>query len=111
MPTMKTDIVETVSSDFTSEVAEWLEAFDQLLAAEGTVHAGDLLEVLRQRATEAGVTTSRQLTTHYCNTIPVAEELPYPGDRHIERRIKGLIRWNAMAMVHHQRSEERRVGK
>ncbi len=107
---MKTDIVEAVSSDFTSEVAEWLEAFDQLLASEGTVHAGDLLEVLRQRATDAGVTTSRNLTTHYCNTIPVEEELPYPGDRHIERRIKGLIRWNAMAMVHHQNKKDSGIG-
>ncbi len=38
-------------------------------------------------------------TTPYLNTIPVEEQPPYPGDRDIERRIKSLIRWNAMAMV------------
>jgi pyruvate dehydrogenase E1 component len=39
------------------------------------------------------------LNTPYVNTIPVEAEPPYPGDRELERRIKSLIRWNAMAMV------------
>ena len=44
--------------------------------------------------------TGRQSTnTPYVNTIPAAIEPPYPGDRELERRIKSLIRWNAMAMV------------
>ena len=40
-----------------------------------------------------------KVSTPYINTIPPEEEPPYPGDREIERRIKSLIRWNAMAMV------------
>jgi len=39
------------------------------------------------------------LVTPYINTIPVAQEPPYPGNRDLERRIKSMIRWNAMAMV------------
>ena len=42
---------------------------------------------------------SNTLNTPYVNTIAVEDEPPYPGDREIERRIKSLIRWNAMAMV------------
>jgi pyruvate dehydrogenase E1 component len=38
-------------------------------------------------------------TTPYVNTIPPELQPPYPGDRDIERRIKSIIRWNAMAMV------------
>lgn len=39
------------------------------------------------------------VNTPYLNTIPVEKEVPYPGDRELERRIKSFIRWNAMAMV------------
>ncbi len=41
------------------------------------------------------------LNTPYINTIPVEEQPPYPGDLEIERRIRNIIRWNAMAMVVH----------
>jgi pyruvate dehydrogenase E1 component len=51
-----------------------------------------------------------QLNTPYVNTIPVEEEVPYPGDRQLERRIKSLIRWNAMAMVHRQNKKDPGIG-
>ena len=38
------------------------------------------------------------------------EEVPYPGDRKLERRIKSLIRWNAMAMVHRQNKKDPGIG-
>jgi len=99
-----------IATDFTAEVAEWIEAFNQVVLAEGPQHASDLLEELHERARDAGVPTPSHLTTHYRNTIPVEEELPYPGDRYMERRIKGLIRWNALAMVHLQNKKDPGIG-
>jgi pyruvate dehydrogenase E1 component len=58
-----------------------------------------LLVHLRERAYLRGVTMPFSATTPYMNTIPVSEQPRYPGNLEIERRIKSLIRWNAMAMV------------
>src|SRR6266496_5290851 len=84
------------------EISEWIEAFDEVLASEGRDYAGRLLAAVSERASRTGVHTPVQLNTPYVNTIPVAEEEPYPGDLAMERRINALIRWNAMAMVHCQ---------
>ena len=46
-----------------------------------------------------GIRMPYSANTDYVNTIPIAKQEPYPGDRDIERRIRSLIRWNAMAMV------------
>jgi pyruvate dehydrogenase E1 component len=92
------------------EIAEWLEAFDQVVADAGPEQGARLLEALSRRAREAGVEVPGQLNTPYINTIPVEEEVPYPGDRAMERRIKSLIRWNAMAMVHHQNKRDPGIG-
>ncbi len=81
------------------ETTEWLEALDQVIDEVGPDRATFLLGRLLDRAANYGVTSHLKLNTPYLNTIPVDEESPYPGDREIERRIKGLIRWNAMAMV------------
>src|SRR5437588_11796646 len=82
------------------EIAEWIEAFDQVVDEEGTRRGTQLLEALSRRAREAGVDVPVQLNTPYLNTIPVEEEFPYPGDRLLERHIKSLIRWNGRAMDH-----------
>jgi pyruvate dehydrogenase E1 component len=92
------------------EIAEWLEAFDQVVDEEGASRGTQLLQALSKRAREAGVDVPVQLNTPYLNTIPVAEEVPYPGDRVIERRIKSLVRWNAMAMVHRQNKKDKGIG-
>jgi len=76
----------------------------------GTRRGTQLLEALSRRAREAGVDIPVQLNTPYLNTIPVEEEHPYPGDRVLERRIKSLIRWNAMAMVHRQNKKDPGIG-
>ncbi|MBV8552414.1 MAG: pyruvate dehydrogenase (acetyl-transferring), homodimeric type [Acidobacteriaceae bacterium] len=81
------------------ETAEWLEALEQVVDEEGPDRAAYLLEKLLDRAAGFGVSTPQSLNTPYVNTIPAHEELPYPGDRALERRIKSLIRWNAAAMV------------
>ena len=96
--------------DSEEEVAEWLEAFDQVVDAEGAHRGRELLSALMDRARESGVNVPVQLNTPYINTIPVEEEVPYPGDRLLERRIKSLIRWNAMAMVHRQNKKDPGIG-
>jgi pyruvate dehydrogenase E1 component len=98
-----------VKPDF-DEIAEWLEAFDQLVRQEGSSQGTVLLDALAQRARESGVEVPTKLNTPYRNTIPVEDEVPYPGDREIERRVKSLIRWNAMAMVHRQNKEDAGIG-
>src|SRR6201984_3647090 len=92
------------------EVAEWIEAFDQVVDEEGTRRGTQLLEALSKRAREVGVDVPVQLNTPYLNTISAEEEEPYPGDRVLERRIKSLIRWNAMAMVHRQNKKDAGIG-
>src|SRR5258708_25049353 len=94
----------------TQEVAEWIEAFDQVVDEGGTRRGTQLLEALSKRARESGVDVPVQLNTPYLNTILVDEEEPYPGDRALERRIKSLIRWNAMAMVHRQNKKDAGIG-
>lgn len=81
------------------ETAEWLEALDQIVDEVGPDRASYILARLMERASTFGVTAPLRLNTPYLNTIPVDEQYAYPGDREIERRIKSLARWNAMAMV------------
>ncbi len=88
------------------EIAEWIEAFDEIIDQDGPSKGTRVLEALTQRAREAGVDVPVQLNTPYINTIPVEEEVPYAGDRALERRIESLMRWNAMAMVHRQNKKD-----
>jgi pyruvate dehydrogenase E1 component len=81
------------------ETAEWLESLDEVIDSEGPDRAIYLLDKLAERAGLLGVQPPARLNTPYLNTIPVHEQVPYPGDRAIERTIKSLVRWNAMAMV------------
>src|SRR2546423_14126657 len=92
------------------EIAEWIEAFDEVVDQEGPSQATRLLDALSSRARESGVDVPVQLNTHYINTISPSEEAPYPGDRALERRIEGLMRWNAMAMVHRQNKKDPGIG-
>ncbi len=92
------------------EIAEWIEAFDDVVDESGVSGAVRLLESLTDRARLHGAHLPIQLNTPYINTIPVEEEVPYPGDRLIERRIKSLVRWNAMAMVHRQNKKDPGIG-
>ncbi|MGB4342338.1 MAG: pyruvate dehydrogenase (acetyl-transferring), homodimeric type, partial [Moraxellaceae bacterium] len=80
------------------ETREWLEAFASVVEKEGTERALYLLEKLSEKARVKGVNLSR-LTTPYLNTIPLTDEAPLPGDAFMERRLRSLIRWNALAMV------------
>ncbi|MEO6910810.1 MAG: pyruvate dehydrogenase (acetyl-transferring), homodimeric type [Edaphobacter sp.] len=95
--------------DFSEEVSEWIEAFDDVVANDWE-RGAELLGALRQRAQQVGVPAPNELTTHYLNTIPKQDEVPYPGDRAMELRIEALLRWNAMAMVHSQNKKDAGIG-
>jgi pyruvate dehydrogenase E1 component len=92
------------------ETAEWVEALDQVIDEAGPDRAAYLLERLNERAQANGAEMPVQLNTPYVNTIRPEQEVPYPGDRAMERRIKSLIRWNAMAMVVRQNKYDAGIG-
>ncbi len=81
------------------ELAEWLDSLEYVVEDHGPEAAHELLGVLASRASQRGVKPPFQRETPYINTIPRSEEPRYPGSWEIERRIKSIIRWNAMAMV------------
>ena len=72
--------------------------FELALENQGPERTAKLLEKLAGQL-RAASRPSAVATTPYLNTIPAEQQPPYPGDRSIERRIKSIIRWNAMAMV------------
>jgi pyruvate dehydrogenase E1 component len=81
------------------ETSEWLDSLEEVIDEGGPDRASYLLQRLNDRAAEFGVTAPLKLVTPYVNTIPKDQELPYPGDRQLERQIKNYIRWNALSMV------------
>lgn len=81
------------------ETREWLESLEFVLRNGGPNRVKQLLHDLDTYAHEAGVELPFTANTPYVNTIPKDQEPKFPGGREIERRIKSLIRWNAMAMV------------
>jgi pyruvate dehydrogenase E1 component len=81
------------------ETREWLEALESVIRHNGSERAAYLLAQLANAATQSGVKLPSAITTPYCNTILPSEEKPLPGDAKLERRIRSLTRWNALAMV------------
>ena len=81
------------------ETSEWLDALASVIENEGTERAKYLLTRLSEKARKLGSDLPYSVTTPYCNTIPADQEVRMPGDLFMERRIRSLIRWNAMVMV------------
>jgi pyruvate dehydrogenase E1 component len=81
------------------EQREWVESLDYVIQQGDRGRVQRLLAALRHRARMAGVSLPFTAVTPYVNTIPVEDETPLPGSHEIERRIKSIVRWNAMAMV------------
>lgn len=92
------------------ENEEWLYSMDYVLQQWGPDRVVDLLKQLQIRAHKAGVELPFTANTPYINTISRAKQPPYPGNREIERMIKSLIRWNAMAMVVKANKNENGIG-
>ncbi|WP_368861083.1 pyruvate dehydrogenase (acetyl-transferring), homodimeric type [Rhodopirellula halodulae] len=82
-----------------AETQEWISSLEYVLQSKGPERVKFLIDQLRDRAAEEGVPLSSDTATPYVNTIPPHEQPAYPGNRELERRIKSIIRWNAMAMV------------
>jgi pyruvate dehydrogenase E1 component len=81
------------------ETQEWIESLESVIENEGVDRAKYLLTRLSERATRDGTQLPYSIVTPYRNTIPVSKEARMPGDLFMERRIRSLIRWNALAMV------------
>ena len=82
------------------ETGEWLESLDAVVGSAGRERARYLLLRLLERARERQVGVPALRSTDYINTIPPEREPDFPGDEHIERRIRAYLRWNAAIMVH-----------
>ena len=95
------------------ETAEWMESRSTRSRTRSRDRTGVtfLLDKLTERARDNGVQLPIRTTTDYINTIPVEQEvLLNPGDRALERQVKSLVRWNAMAMVAHQNKLDDGIG-
>ncbi len=101
---------QPVGEGSVAEIREWLDSIDYVLKCEGPGRALDILEKLKAHLRKRGVNVPSTLNTPYVNTLPANREPPYPGNRDIERRIKSIIRWNAMAMVVRANRESAGIG-
>ena len=92
------------------ETREWLDSMDYVLRHEGHERAQRLLQDLRLHASLSGVKIPFTATTPYVNTISADDQPPFPGSQEIERRIKSMVRWNALAMVVKANKKEEGIG-
>jgi len=81
------------------ERQDWLHSLEDTFRLRGPDRVTELLSELQIYAQKYGVDLPVTSKTPYVNTIPVERQPAYPGNRELERRIKSIIRWNAMAMV------------
>lgn len=93
-----------------TETREWLEALDSICRSQGDDRASYIIAQLNARATENGIDLPQSVTTHFCNTIPAVREKIMPGDLFMERRIRSLVRWNALAMVMRANAQSEGIG-
>ncbi len=81
------------------ETREWKEALEEVIERDGPERAHFLIEALVDKARRSGAYLPYNATTAYINTIPPHQEEQRPGDPALERRLKSIVRWNALAMV------------
>jgi pyruvate dehydrogenase E1 component len=93
-----------------AELQDWRESLDYVLQSRGATGVQEILQTLQLHAQQHGVIIPFSANTPYINTISADQQLPFPGSREIERRIKSLVRWNAMAMVVRANRAERDIG-
>ena len=96
--------------DDDAETRDWLESLDYVIRQGGAEKVRHILRQLQIRAQSAGIGLPYSANTPYINTIPVDEQPVFPGSREIERRIKSIVRWNAMAMVVRANRESSGIG-
>jgi len=93
-----------------SEFEEWTESIDDLLHRHGPEGVREVMEALQERVYQLGVALPFTANTPYINTIHHTQQPLFPGNRDVERRIKSMVRWNAMAMVVRANADNSGVG-
>src|SRR3954452_4829170 len=92
------------------ETREWLEALDAVVEHDGADRAKHLLERVVRHAQVSGAAPAPAGTTPYLNTIPPQREPEYPADNALERRVRSIMRWNAIATVRQANKESSELG-
>jgi pyruvate dehydrogenase E1 component len=92
------------------ETREWLDALEAVVREEGPERAQVLLHAVLERARRSGVPLESGLNTPYVNTIPPERQPEFPGDPKLERRLRSLVRWNAIAQVLRANKESSELG-
>jgi len=92
------------------ETEEWLDAMEALVRHGGKERAAYVFLAMAKRLYEEGIKLPSAITTPFRNTIPTVEEKRLPGDVFMERRIRSLIRWNALMMVMRANDNEEGLG-
>ncbi|MDG9677441.1 pyruvate dehydrogenase (acetyl-transferring), homodimeric type [Micromonospora sp. DH14] len=92
------------------ETSEWVESLDGVIDERGAKRARYVMLRLLERARERQVGVPPLTTTDYINTITPEREPWFPGDEHVERRIRAYVRWNAAMLVHRAQRPEIGVG-
>jgi pyruvate dehydrogenase E1 component len=92
------------------ESQEWLDALSSLIKHAGKERASEILSQLGEQAGSEGVDVASAIRTAYVNTIEKEDEIKAPGNPEMDRRIRSLIRWNAMAMVMKANSNDDGLG-
>jgi pyruvate dehydrogenase E1 component len=107
---MRNIALENVADLETLETQEWLDSLDYVLQSNGPARAGLLLQELSAHARRRGIRLPFSANTPYVNSITVDQESPFPGNQELERKIKSLVRWNAIAMVVRANKAEPGIG-
>jgi pyruvate dehydrogenase E1 component len=102
--------IHSLEIDELDEISEWIESFDAVVKGGNRELASRILEELRSRALATGVRVPFTANTPYLNSIHVSQQAPFPGDQELERKIKSLVRWNALAMVVRANRVEHNIG-
>src|SRR5262249_18707015 len=105
-----TDMAVIQTDTDPQETQEWLEALEAVLREEGPQRAPQLIDTVVNEARGSGAPVEVGLTTPYVNTIPPEREQKLPGDPEVERRLRQIMRWNAMAMVLRANKESSELG-
>ncbi|MBM4091056.1 MAG: pyruvate dehydrogenase (acetyl-transferring), homodimeric type [Planctomycetes bacterium] len=101
--------LESLAMD-AAETRDWLDSLEDLLHSRGHQRVREVLTELQIHAQKRGVALPVTSQTPYVNSIAAERQPPFPGNRELERRIKSIIRWNAMAMVVKANRETEGIG-
>ena len=93
MPNLKREDIDPQGTQ------EWIESLQDEIEERGLERTRHLLEKLVDFASARGARLPFNVNTPFVNTIISDQEPEFPGNRAAERKIKSIVRWNAMAMV------------